>query len=406
MAKGEVSKYIEEKWDSCIKENKDGEGTLIGLPYPYTVPAIGHFDEMYYWDTYFTNVGLIVSGRQLQAKHNTDNMLYLVDQYGYMPNGNRTYYLDRSQPPFLSLMVRDVYECYKDKIWLKKAYETLQSEYSFWMKKRRSDIGLNTYGNNQYVDMAENYAKECIVRMGYTPDDTVENIAKHFVATAESGWDISPRFGTEAHRFVPVDLNSIMYMFEMNMSYFAEELEDGTEVLWQQKAQMRKERMITYLDNGNGLLLDYNLSNGQRSNVLSAATFYPLFAGIADSNHINALMENLNRLEAEHGILSCERCEAKGIYQWGYPNGWPCLQYIAVCGLDRYGYQADAKRIAEKYIALVETVFDKTHKLWEKYNVVEGNINVINEYHMPEMMGWTAGVYLWALNYVKEKLIL
>ena len=104
----EIKKYIEDKWDECIKENREDNGTLIGMPYPYTVPAVGHFDEMYYWDTYFTNKGLECSGRFAQAKNNTDNMLYMVNRYGYMPNGNRTYYLKSSQPPFLSIMVRDV----------------------------------------------------------------------------------------------------------------------------------------------------------------------------------------------------------------------------------------------------------------------------------------------------------
>ena len=117
-----VIQFISSHWDDCIKENMKDNGTLIGLPYPYTVPAVGHFDEMYYWDTYFTNKGLEIEGRFAQAKNNTDNMLYLVNRFGYMPNGNRTYYLKNSQPPFLSIMVGDVYRHYNDKAWLTGAF--------------------------------------------------------------------------------------------------------------------------------------------------------------------------------------------------------------------------------------------------------------------------------------------
>ena len=115
------------------------------MPYPYIVPSVGHFDEMYYWDTYFTNKGLELCGRMQQVKNNTDDMLYLVKKYGFMPNGNRTYYLLQSQPPFLSGMVRDVYDYYKDTVWLSSAYDVLKIEYNFWMSKRITPIGLNCY---------------------------------------------------------------------------------------------------------------------------------------------------------------------------------------------------------------------------------------------------------------------
>ena len=124
-----VETYIKNNWDKCIRENKQDDGTLIGLPKPYIVPCIGGmFQEMYYWDTYFTNKGLALSGRWEQIKNNTDDMLYLVDRYGYMPNGNRTFYLTRSQPPYLSMMVRDVYDHFQDKSWLESAYKTLEKE--------------------------------------------------------------------------------------------------------------------------------------------------------------------------------------------------------------------------------------------------------------------------------------
>lgn len=106
-----VVKFIEENFSQTIRSNKEDNDTLIGLPYPYTVPCIDDmFQEMYYWDTYFTNVGLLIAGNLEQARNNADNMMYLIEKYGYMPNGNRTYYLKQSQPPFLFLMVKEVYE--------------------------------------------------------------------------------------------------------------------------------------------------------------------------------------------------------------------------------------------------------------------------------------------------------
>lgn len=417
-----VEAYIERSWDLCIRENVSDEGDLIGLPYPYTVPCfcredlssgvidedgtgkrlhkVEYFNEMYYWDTYFTNVGLLLSGRASLAKNNADNMLFLIEKYGYMPNGNRTYFLDRSQPPFLSAMVRDVYDHFKDKEWLKKAYSGLETEYGFWMTNRSSDIGLNHYGHNTYVCPAEEYASWYIDRIGYTPEDSVDNMASHFMATAESGWDVSPRFRGDAFNFAAVDLNSILYMLEDNMSYFAKELNNSCEGVWKQRALHRKNLMARYMDSGDGLLLDYNFADGKHSDVLSAATFYPLFAGLADRSHAEALVNNLHRLETPHGILSCEKTDIRGSFQWGYPNGWACLHYIAMVGLDRYGYKEEAKRIAKNYLALVERLFEESGNLWEKYNVVEGNINVTNEYEMPPMMGWTAGVYLGAKNFI------
>ncbi len=398
-----VQEYISGNWDSCIKENHDFEGTLIGLPYPYTVPAVGHFDEMYYWDTYFTNKGLEIEGRHEQAKFNTDNMFYLVNKYGFMPNGNRTYYLTRSQPPFLSVMARDVYSNCKDKEWLKYAYSSLDKEYEFWTTKRGSEIGLNHY-DYDCLDPSEikRLKQGFIDRVGITPDLSEEVVARHFIATAESGWDICPRFNLDAYNFAPVDLNSLLYMLEENMAFFADELSNGESEKWVKRAEERKEKMIKYMENEDGILLDYNFVTGEKSPVFSAASFYPLFAGLAEQKHADAIVANLVRLEAEYGLLTCEKTDIAGTYQWGYPNGWACLQYIAIIGLDKYGYKEEAKRLAQKYVSLVEKVFDETNNLWEKYNVIEGNINVSNEYDMPAMMGWSAGTYLAALQYLNK----
>ena len=397
-----TERFIESHWDECIKENRNDTDTLIGMPYPYTVPAVGFFDCMYYWDTYFTNKGLECSGRYAQAKNNTDNMLYLVNRYGFMPNGSEKRYLNHSQPPFLSIMVKDVYEHYKDEVCLSGAYMCLEKEYNFWMTERMSPIGLNTYGGkvagNDWTGWAQGFKN----RVGFMPEGNLSDIGRHFHLTCESGWDINPRWDFEAYNYAPVDLNSLLYMLEDNMRYFSLILKNGRTEEWGRRAEKRRELMYKYMDNGDGLFLDYNFKRDSLSKVFSAASFYPMCAGLAENEQAAAMVRNLGRLEAEYGILSCEKNDdIKGNYQWGYPNGWACLQYMAFTALEKYGYIREAVRIADKYVRLVDKVFEETGNLWEKYNVVEGNINVSNEYDMPKMMGWSAGVYLAAERFLK-----
>lgn len=394
MGSNKVKTYIENNWNRTIKYNPVDDGTLIGLPYPYSVPAVGYFDEMYYWDTFFTNKGLAISGKMEQVRNNTDNMLYLVERYGFMPNGNRTEYLTRSQPPFLSFMVRDVFEYYKDMEWLAEAYDILEKEYTFWQSKRMTECGLNRYLGDADPKEYKELAKEYEMRCGCRPDAEEKDIARHMIMNCESGWDITPRWETEGYHYVPVDLNSLLYGFEKNMEFFAIELKNGKEEQWDKKALERKKLMKKYMDNGFGVWLDYNYKRKSLSKVFSIASFYPLFTGLADMSEAEAIMKRLPELETEYGMLTCVKNDVSGTFQWDYPNGWACLQYLAVIGMEKYGYRKDAVRIARKFISLIEKVFEETNDLWEKYNVVEGNINVNNEYEMPSMMGWSAGVYL------------
>ncbi|MBQ8208894.1 MAG: alpha,alpha-trehalase [Clostridia bacterium] len=397
--------FINSHWDDCIKENRQDEenGSLLGMPYPYTVPAVGHFDEMYYWDTYFTNVGLIISDRASQAKYNTDNMLYMISRYGYMPNGNRTFYLSHSQPPFLSMMVYDIYRYYGDKAWLRGAYEALLTEYDFWMTKRITPAGLNCYGDDSDRERLIEHSYHLERRMGIDLSAyDREKLGLHYFVMCESGWDINTRFGLEGYNFAPVDLNSLMYGFEKNMEYFSLELGLDCASKWAGAAEKRRALMLSLMDNGEGLLLDYNFVTGKLSENFSAASLYPLFLGVADKKNSEAVMKNLPRLEAEYGILANEKNDTEGSFQWGYPNGWACHQYIAYMGLDFYGYKKDARRLAEKFVSATDKIFSETGNLWEKYNVLEGSCNVADEYKMPAMMGWSAGAYLAARKYLED----
>lgn len=397
----DVKSFIRANWGKCVKHNQKSDGTFIGMPYPYTVPAVGCFDEMYYWDTYFTNIGLMICGNYELAKNNVDNMFYLIDKYGFMPNGNRTYYLKNSQPPFLSCMVRDLYNHYKDRVWLSAAYDILEREYVFWQTKRMSKIGLNHYDWN-FAAEEEGLSKSFAQRVGIAPNIENYKLARHTVASCESGWDMNPRWGYECYNFAPPDLNSLMFMFERNMEFFGSELNKSGHDKWNKRAERRRRLMLDKMDDGSGVLLDYNFETGELSRVFSAASFFPMFAGLADKRGAEALVKQLYRLEADYGILTCEKNNTEGTYQWDYPNGWACLQYVVAAGLDRYGYKDDAKRIAEKYIKLADKVFAETNNLWEKYNVADGTLDVAGEYEQPAMMGWSAGVYLAADEYINK----
>lgn len=398
--------YIFNKFDECVRENIDDNGSLIGLPYPYTVPSVAdRFQEMYYWDTYFTNKGLIIGGKCEQAKNNVDNIIYLVNKFGYMPNGNRTYYLKSSQPPFLSLMVFDIYKEINDKKWLKNAVEALTKEYDFWMTRRNTEIGLNRYGCNPEMPGYEGMAAALEGRIGVDPGlESDSQRAEHFIACCESGWDMTPRFEFEAFNYAPVCLNSLMYLFEINMSYFCCELqEDDT---WKERAEKRTEIMRSLLKDSNGIFYDYNFNSKKHSPIFSVASAYPLFCGMATQEEALILKNKLiEELETDYGILTCKENDFPGKYQWDSPNGWAPLQFITVFGLLKYGFNKDAYRIALKYVNIVENNFKLTNNLWEKYNVMEGNVNIAYEINkMPPMIGWTAGVYLSCKKLVTEQI--
>lgn len=398
-----TEQFIENSWEKCVNQNRSDDGTLIGLPYPYTVPAVGRFDEIYYWDTYFTNIGLIICGREELAKNNTDNLLYMADRFGFVPNGNRTYYLTHSQPPFLSEMVSDIYKIYRDRVWLSGAYKALEKEYSFWMTERITETGLNTYDTDEDEEHIIGAVKGYERRTGLAAEGDAYSLGRHFLAVCESGWDVTARWGTEIFNNVPVDLNSLMYGFEKNMGYFSSELGGDDAEKWQKRAEKRLELMNKYLLK-DGVFLDYNFEKKEHSKVFSAASAYPLFVKAASKEQAAAFVKELNRIEEKYGISAAEKNDIKGRYQWGYPNGWACLQYIVFAGLDNYGYHEDAVRIAKKYVSLADDVFEKTGNLWEKYNVADGNIEVKTECkEMPAMMGWSAGAYIAARHFLTEE---
>jgi alpha,alpha-trehalase len=215
-------------------------------------------------------------------------------------------------------------------------------------------------------------------------------------AAGESGWDFTPRMGWEVYNYAALDLNSWLYAQEDQLSYFAGELGLAEEQQhWQAVRDHRAALCRQYLKGEDGVFYDYHEIKKERSCLVSAATYYPLYVGMATQEEADAAVKVLHRVEEEFGVACVEKCDVPGNYQWGHPNGWPPTQRIIVDGLLRYGYREDAFRIARKYCDLVESCYEQTGHLWEKYNVVKGNAEVVDEYTMPTMLGWTFGVYVY-----------
>ncbi|MEN8255527.1 MAG: trehalase family glycosidase [Verrucomicrobiota bacterium] len=406
----EVRAFISENLPKTVRFQTEDEGIYFGLPRPYSVPAIkGMFQEMYYWDTFFMNKGLIADGQLEQAKNNTENILYLIDRFGFMPNGSHRLFLSRSQPPYASMMVRAVYEQTGDKEWLAKACKTLETEYNgFWMADRLAPNGLNRYGNQADDKELLEFYEYLFSRFpnfdttGIETDKDKRKVGSHFIAEAESGWDFTPRFDSRCGDFNPIDLNCNLYMYEKNFEFYYSELGwEGSEK-WVGLAKKRKALINQYCCNPkDGLFYDHDFVNNKLSPVFSSANFNVLWSGVATPEQAANVWKNLPRLELDHGVTACEPAEQKQVYQWDAPNGWANLQYLAIFGLEKFGYKEDAKRIADKYTDIVVKNFKATGNIWEKYNVAEGTINVNNEYEMPPLMGWSASVFIITSEYKK-----
>lgn len=390
-----VQEYIRENMPKTYRQNKEDDDTLFGLPYPYTVPcAEKHFNELYYWDTYFTNQALFVLGDIAQAKNNVCNILHLIERFGYMPNGSRTYYLKRSQPPYAALMADEVYRKTQDKAFLRYAFGVLKREYSFWMTNRVSPNGLNHYGCENDDEECREFYRVCVIpRLGELEGRSPVEAGRHYYAEAESGWDFNPRFGGFCMDYNPVDLNSNLYFYEKAFAEYEQLLGEGDGSSWAQRANERKEKMNAMLWNEKeGVYQDYNAVTGKRSEIVSAAAFQPYFTGVAGEEQTGKLTNLLRLLESDWGVYTTSGTDR--LYQWAFPNVWAPCQFVAVNALLRSGMEAEGKRIAGKYMKLIETNFARYGKLFEKYNGKTGGIDAASEYGTPEMLGWTAGAYM------------
>lgn len=395
-----VLKYIREAMSKTLRPASDIDptGKSIPLPYPFNVPCISnHFQNLFYYDTYFLNRGLIALGDITQAENNVNDLLFLVDKLGFVPNSNRLDMTNRSQPPYLCMMVKDVYEATGNKEWLGRACPLISREYDFWITKRSTSFGLSRHHHDatrEYLAEFYEHLKKVRLPLNATTDEEKISIAGHRLAEAEAGYDFTPRFDGRCSDFIPVDLNANLYLYEITMAEFAELLSNGERNLWLDRAAERKKRIDALLWNeSRGMYLDYDMKNGRASDITSVTTFQPLWTGCASSEQAGRVREKLWLYEFAHGVVPCEAAMQSVKYQWDYPNSWPPHALMVSEALSRYKFEKDARRIRSKYVNTVHAVFESTGTLWEKYNALEGNVNVKEEYKTPPMIGWTAGIY-------------
>jgi alpha,alpha-trehalase len=442
---------------------------LLYLENKYVVPG-GRFNEMYGWDSYFIIRGLLQSGRVELARGMVDNFFFEIEHYGAMLNANRTYYLTRSQPPFLSSMFVDVYKATPrdkpDTAWLERAYADLNKDYEMWTHAPHlaGQTGLSRYYDfgegppaealqdesgfyrkvSQYLffhpAQADDYVIETTPGILPAPAEPVAGAAyslqvcdvaltmaspgcekaRQFKLSAdyykgdrsmrESGFDVSFRFGpfgAATHHFAPVCLNSLLYKTEKDMEQISLWLGRSDDAKkWNQRAQARKKLITRYLWNPQqGLFVDYNFAAGSMSEYKYATTFYPLWAGLATIEQAKSLAANLKLFEHPGGLAMST--EEPGT-QWDLPYGWGNIQMLAIDGLRRYGYNADADRVSYEFLSTVAENFRRDGTIREKYNVVarSSEAHVELGYEMNVVgFGWTNAAFLHLLHGLPNQMV-
>jgi alpha,alpha-trehalase len=412
----DVRGYIFETW-AALQRTPDAQeagSSLLPLRRPYVVPG-GRFSEIYYWDSYFTMLGLEQDGRYALVRDMLINIASLIQQYGHMPNGNRTYYLSRSQPPFFAEMVDLV--AVRDGPMLYRTYlPLLQTEYDYWMEGAdhlRPGFGhrhvvrlhdgtlLNRYWDDRAAPRDESFRED--VETARMSDRPAAELYRDLRAGSESGWDFSSRWlddgvnlnSIHTTQIAPVDLNCLMLHLEQVLAKGYELSGDDTRArLYAGKAKARADAINRLMwSASDGLYTDYIWRNERRGSVFSAATVFPLYFRVATASQAHAVARTLRKRFLDSGGLATTLTRTG--QQWDQPNGWAPLQYLAVEGLNAYGEKAIAAEIARRWIRLNVRAYEASGILQEKYDVE--TVNVARpagggEYSLQVGFGWTNGV--------------
>ncbi len=388
----EVLQYIKTHWEKTIKP----ANRLA--PFPFNSPSeTEHYVDFYYWDLYFINKGLLLTGLDAQAENNLKDMDYFVKKYGYVPNSDIL--LNRSQPPVFTLAVWDLYEYRKDKKVLETYIPSLLEEHEFFIKNRNTPYGLGAFGSSATDEEIMEHYEDLSSRVLEYSDDPKEQyqIGKDILAIAESGLDFNLRFRTKdskiaAHEFLHLDLNSWLYAVEDRLGEMLSLLgrEEESKEFHSMKEARKKKMEEYFFDERKGIYLDYNFVTKEHSSLITAVSLYPFALGV--SNEKERAFRVLPYLEMAKGLSCAEKHPGPVFYQWDYPTMWGETTLMAYLALKNVGALKEAQRIKEKYMETIERQFLKTGRLWEKYNALDGSIMNV-EYVAPPFMGWTAAAY-------------
>ncbi len=389
--------------------------TLLPLPYPYVVPG-GRFREFYYWDSYFAMLGLEQDGQHALAVDMLKDFAFEIDQYHHIPNGNRSYYLSRSQPPFFALMVELIAKADGDGTFAAYLPE-LQAEYDYWMQGEElllpghaarhlvrllDGTVLNRYWDERKAPRDESYLED--VQTAQQTSRPAGEVYRDLRAAAESGWDFSSRWlgdGTNLSTIrtlslLPADLNSLLVKLEETLAKAYQCAGDSTRAAeYKQRAATRTEAIRRLLwDAQDGVFTDFLWTEGHTTGTVTAATLYPLFLKVATPEQAQTVSAVVTNELLQPGGLATSLVNSG--QQWDNPNGWAPLQWIGVVGLRNYGYGALAQEVASRWVNANIYVYELEGKLVEKYDVStpDGTPGGGGEYATQIGFGWTNGVLL------------
>lgn len=409
-----IDEHVALLWTHLTRMPVQENSSLITLPFPYIVPG-GRFGEIYYWDSFFTMLALPLTGQIVMLENMVNNFAYLIRHIGYVPNGNRTYYTGRSQPPFFSQMVQLLMQVKGEQV-LSHYLEPLEQEYTWWMSDAdfldgtgavlqvvRMPDGeyLNRYWDVHDTPRPEAYRQDVELAANSAQQDQL--IYRHLRAGAASGWDFSSRWFMDPDSFesinttdiIPVDLNCLLYLQEQLIAFAADRTAQKEKAaLFRQKAEKRAAAIQQYCwDDKRGFYFDYNFVARSRSVCRTLAAVFPLFARIATPEQAMHVARQLaSDFLKPGGLLTTLHVSGQ---QWDAPNGWAPLQWIAIQGLEAYGFTQLAKEIAARWVSLNRKVYERSGKMMEKYNVVDIGLDAGGgEYAGQDGFGWTNGIYI------------
>jgi alpha,alpha-trehalase len=410
-----IREHIRALWPLLVREHRDAADgdSLLALPRPYVVPG-GRFRELYYWDSYFTMLGLVADGQRELAGHMLANFAHLIATCGFVPNSSRSYMLSRSQPPFFFRMV-ELLHADDPAAGFAAHLPSLQAEHAFWMDGeatlapgqahrrvvRTADGALlNRYWDDRCTPREESWRED--VETAEASGRPREQVWRDLRAGAESGWDFSGRWCAdpadiatiETTALAPVDLNALLAGLEGAIALGAARAGDAaTARAFEARAATRRGLLQTRFWRADaGHFADLNWRDASDPRPLTAAGLVPLYLGQATPTQADAMAAQVRRhLLGANGLLTTALATGQ---QWDAPNGWAPLQWMAAQGLARYGHATLARDIARRWCASVQRVYLATGRLLEKYDVAEDRPGGGGEYETQDGFGWTNGVFV------------
>jgi len=414
-----MSEHLQLLWEYLKRgpsSETSGYSSLIPLKHEYIIPG-GRFREVYYWDSYFTMLGLVTSGEIGMVENMINNFAFLIEQFGFIPNGNRVYYLTRSQPPFYSLMLKLLSKYKKEKNWITNYLTVLEKEYSYWMQHSENKLSenrvdkhvvlikgnkLNRHYDSDNIPREESYSEDVLTYSGAS-EELKKTIYQNIRSAAETGWDFSSRWFSDfktlstvyVEEIAQIDLNCLLCHLEETLSEIYSL--SGNEIKSAEYRNLYNTRRSLineiFWNIEEEFYFDYNFVSNEHIKVYSAAALYPLFLNIAEKEIAEKVSRNVEKyLLRDGGIVTSTNNTGQ---QWDSPNGWPPLQWVAIKGLRNYGLHELADKIKTRWHKLNERVFMETGKMFEKYNVENPNIHSGGgEYPLQDGFGWTNGVAL------------